>query len=72
VPIRIVTTPSDDRRSYHVDAGKIRRVLGFMPRRTIADAVKDVTRAFQHLLLPDSFDNDVYYNVRMLKAHGVR
>ena len=71
-PIRIVTTPSDDRRSYHVNADKIRRVLGFAPRRTIADAVRDLTRAFQNSLLPDSFDDDRYYNVRTLKAHGVR
>src|SRR5262245_47489245 len=52
-PIRIVTTPSDDRRSYHVNADKVRRVLGFAPRRTIADAVTDITRAFQNLLLPN-------------------
>jgi len=71
-PIRIVTTPSDDRRSYHVNADKVRRLLGFTPKRTIADAVRDVTRAFQGLRLPDSFEDDRYYNVRTLKAHGVR
>jgi len=71
-PIRIVTTPSDDRRSYHVNADKVRRVLGFTPRRTIADAVRDLTRAFRNSLLPNSFDDEGYYNVRMLKAHGVR
>lgn len=71
-PIRIVTTPSDDRRSYHVNADKVRRVLGFTPRRTITDAVRDLTRAFQNFLLPNSFEDDGYYNVRMLKARGVR
>ena len=71
-PIRIVTTPSDDRRSYRVNADKVRRVLGFTPKRTLVDAVKDVTRAFREGLLPNSFNDDGYYNVRTLKAHGVR
>jgi nucleoside-diphosphate-sugar epimerase len=71
-PIRIVTTPSDDRRSYHVNADKVRRVLGFTPRRTIADAVTDLTRAFRNSLLPNSFEEDGYYNVRTMKALGVR
>jgi len=71
-PIRIVTTPSDDRRSYHVNADKVRRILSFSPRRTIVDAVTELTRAFHRGLLPNSFDDDAYYNVRTLKAQGVR
>lgn len=65
--VAIVTTPSNDYRSYHVNSDKIARVLGFKPSRTIEDAVRDLTRAFRNHLLPDSFDDDQYYNVRKMK-----
>jgi len=70
--IRIVTTPTNDMRSYHVNSDKIRRVLDFAPRRTIEDAVYDLTRAFRNHMLPDSFDNDWYYNVRQMKKLGAQ
>lgn len=71
-PIKIVTTPSDDNRSYHVNSDKIHRMLGFRPKRTIQDAVRDLTRAFDNHLLPNSFDNDWYYNVRTMKKLGAQ
>ena len=68
--IDIVTTPSDDNRSYHVNSDKVFRVLGYRPKRTIADAVRDLARAFRNHLLDDSFENDWYYNVRTMKRIG--
>lgn len=65
--IEIVTTPSNDNRSYHVNSDKVRRVLGFTPKRNIEDAVRDLARAFGNHLLPRSFDDDWYYNVRTMK-----
>ena len=70
--IDIVTTPSNDNRSYHVNSDKIFKVLGFRPRRTIEDAVRDLARAFRNHLLDDSFDNDWYYNVRTMKKIGAK
>ena len=70
--IDIKTTPSNDNRSYHVNSDKIRRVLGFAPKRSVEDAIRDLTRAFRLQLLPDSFDNDWYYNVRTMKAIGAK
>jgi nucleoside-diphosphate-sugar epimerase len=70
--IEIVTTPSNDNRSYHVNSDKITRVLGFTPKRTIEDAIRDVARAFSNHLLPDSFDDDWYYNVRTMKRLGAK
>lgn len=66
--IEIVTTPTDDIRSYHVNSEKIARMLGFRPRRKIEDAVLDLCTAFRDGKLPDSFVNDIYYNVRRMKA----
>ncbi len=66
-PIRIVSSPSNDPRSYHVSARKIAEVLGFVPRRTVEDAVRDLCRAFRAGKLPDSLDDDRYINVKTIK-----
>jgi nucleoside-diphosphate-sugar epimerase len=65
--IDIVTTPTDDIRSYHINSDKIKRVLGYAPRHTIEDAVRELCRAFLANKLPNSMEDDRYYNVRLLK-----
>jgi nucleoside-diphosphate-sugar epimerase len=70
--IKIVTTPSNDMRSYHVNSDKVARVLGFRPKRSIEDAVRDLARAFRNYMLPESFDDDWYYNVRTMKKIGAK
>jgi nucleoside-diphosphate-sugar epimerase len=70
--IKITTTPTNDMRSYHVNSDKVKRVLGFAPKRRVEDAVRDLTCAFRNYLLPDSFDEDWYYNVRTMKKLGVQ
>ena len=65
--LEIVTTPSDDLRSYHINSGKIKRELGFEPRHTIQDAVRELCHAFRDGKLPNSMDEDSYFNVRQLK-----
>jgi nucleoside-diphosphate-sugar epimerase len=66
-PIEIETVPTDDLRSYHVSSGRIARTLGFVPRRTVEDAVKDLVQAFAAGRIPDPFGDDRYYNVERLK-----
>jgi nucleoside-diphosphate-sugar epimerase len=65
--VEIVTSPTDDIRSYHINSDKIRRVLGYQPRHTIEDAVRELCQAFRSGKLPNSFDDDAYFNVRRLK-----
>lgn len=67
-PIEIVVTESDDNRSYRINSNKISRELGYRPRFTIEDAACDLCAAFRQGLLPNSFDDDNYFNVRKLKA----
>lgn len=62
---------SDDKRSYRVNSDKIKNVLGYTPQRCVHLAVEDLVRAFQNHLIPNSMDDDRYYNVRTMKALGV-
>jgi nucleoside-diphosphate-sugar epimerase len=70
--IDIVTTPSDDIRSYHINSDKIARVIGFKPKHSIEDAVRDLCKAFKARKLPNSFDDDIYFNVKRMKRLGIK
>jgi len=65
--IPIVTTPSNDTRSYRITSDKIAAKLGFKPKRTIEDAVRDLCKAFKEGKLPNSMTDERYFNVKMLK-----
>jgi nucleoside-diphosphate-sugar epimerase len=66
--IEIVSEPTDDVRSYHINSDKIAYRLGYRPRRSVEDAVRDLCAAFRAGKLPDSMTDDRYYNVRWLTA----
>ena len=61
VPIH--TTESQDNRSYHINSDKIARVLGFTPKRTVEDAIRDICVRFESGYWPDSLTNPWYTNV---------
>ena len=42
-------------------------MLGFQPRYTIEDAVRELCKAFTRGELPDSFNDDAYFNVKRLQ-----
>lgn len=69
-PIHIETSPTDDLRSYHVSSKKIATKLGYVPHRTIEEAVRDLCQAFKDGKFPDSLADDRYVNVRMVKKHA--
>jgi nucleoside-diphosphate-sugar epimerase len=66
-PITIETTPTNDLRSYRVTSDLIERELGFRPRRTIEDAVRDICRAFKFDRFAAGPEDDRYHNVRLMK-----
>ena len=70
--IEIEKEDSDDKRSYHINSDKIYNALGFRPKYSVEDAVRGLCKAFRDGKLPDSFDNDEYYNVRTMKAIGAK
>jgi nucleoside-diphosphate-sugar epimerase len=65
--IEIVTTPSDDLRSYHISSEKIGRELGFHANRSIEDAVRDLVQAFRAGRLPDSLTRSTYFNIKRMQ-----
>jgi len=69
--LEIVTEPTDDIRSYHINSDKIKNVLGFEPKHSIDEAIRDLCKALKEGKLANSMDDDKYYNVRKLKSMEV-
>lgn len=63
----IVVQDSVDPRSYQVNSDKFRIALGWQPRHTIADAVRDLCFAFRKGWLPNPLTDDRYYNVKRMR-----
>ena len=69
--IEIQKEESNDKRSYHINSDKIYNELNFKATRTVKDAVLDLCFAFQRKLIKNSFDDDIFYNVKRLKRLNI-
>ena len=65
--LKIKIEDSDDLRSYHINSDKIKNDLHFFPKRNVKYAVKELCESFKKGLIPNSLDDDIYYNVRTMK-----
>jgi dTDP-D-glucose 4,6-dehydratase len=65
--VEIVTTPTDDHRSYHISSEKIARELGFRPEHSIEDAIRDLVAAFDAGKVPNSLEDPLYFNIRRME-----
>ncbi|MFN6561420.1 MAG: NAD-dependent epimerase/dehydratase family protein [Nostoc sp. ChiSLP01] len=65
--VEIVTTPTNDTRSYHISSEKIKQELGFVPSHTVQNAIEDLTSAFKANQIPNSLTDSRYYNVKVMK-----
>jgi len=70
--VEIMTTPTDDLRSYHISSEKIKQELGFVPAHTIKEAIEDLAAAFKANQIPDSLTDTRYYNVKVMKEINFR
>ena len=68
VPIQ--TEASQDNRSYHVNSSKIAEVLGFRPRFTVEDAIRDICVQFKKGNFKDSLTAPVYTNIVQMQQQG--
>ena len=66
--VKLVATPTNDNRSYHVSSKKIAERLGFKPRHTIREATEDLKKAFEAGLLPDSLVDERYFNIKRMQS----
>ena len=66
--LEIVTTSTDDNRSYHISSEKIKQNLGFVARRTVEEAVEDLCSAFSAGRIPDPLTDKRYYNIKTMQA----
>ena len=65
--VKLITTPSDDNRSYHISSKKIKDEIGFETTHTIQDAVEDLCAAFEKGLLPNSLEDEMYFNIKRMQ-----
>lgn len=66
--VKITNTESNDYRSYHVSSEKIKSILGFTTKRTIREAVLDLKKAFEGGKLPDSLQDEKYFNIKRMQS----
>lgn len=66
--VKLVMTPTNDNRSYHISSRKIAERLGFVPKHTIREAVEDMKQAFESGLLPDSLTDERYFNIKRMQS----
>lgn len=65
--VNIITTSTDDNRSYHISSEKIKKEIGFVPTHTITDAIQDLKNAFEENKIPNSLTDDLYFNVKQMQ-----
>jgi nucleoside-diphosphate-sugar epimerase len=70
--IELEYTPSNDNRSYHVNSDKIKRVLGFEAKYTIADAIQSIAEAYHAGKIPDPMNNSVFSNIKRMRELHVK
>ena len=70
--VEIILTETDDNRSYHISSDKIRNELDFINKYTIKDAIIGIKNAFKRNEYIDSLNNDIYFNVKMMKKINLK
>lgn len=66
--VEIIKEPTNDNRSYHISSEYIKKEIGFEPSHTIEDAVKDLKNAFEAGKIPNSFEDERYFNVKLMQS----
>jgi nucleoside-diphosphate-sugar epimerase len=70
--VKLVATPTNDNRSYHISSQKIANLLGFLPSHSIAEASRDIKNALEQGLLPNSLSDPKYYNIKVMQSINLR
>ena len=65
--VELVTTKTEDIRSYHISSKKIFNILKFKNIYNIEDAVLDLKHAFEENLFKDPLNNVQYFNIKRMR-----
>ena len=70
--IKLIVSPTDDNRSYHISSEKIKDVLNFSTKFTIEDAINDLNEAFKNKLLDNPLKNPNYFNIKKMQILNLK
>lgn len=70
--ISIKTVPTDDIRSYQVSSRKIAADIGFVPKHSIEEAIRNLKNSFDEGRVPDPLTNPRYYNIKMMQSLNLK
>jgi len=68
IDVPIVYKSTDDNRSYRVSSKKIKEELGFVPKHSIEEAIRDLRTAFTEGKIPDPLNDMRYYNIKTMQS----
>lgn len=66
--IELIYENSSDKRSYHVNADKIKKYFNFKPKKTVEDAIEELCIFFNKYKKKDTFTNKNFFNVKKLMS----
>ena len=69
--IEIITTPTNDIRSYRINCDKIEQELGFVPKHSVESAVEELCTAFDEGRVPDPMTSSSYVNIKRMQEIGM-
>jgi len=55
-----------------VSSKNVKEALGYVPKRTIEDAILDLKKAFDDGKIPDSMTDIRYYNIKTMQAVNLK
>jgi nucleoside-diphosphate-sugar epimerase len=70
--VTINVEPTNDLRSYRIDSTLIGREIGFVAKRDIATAVRDLSNAFDKGMVHDPMNDPRYYNIKTMQLVGLK
>jgi len=65
--VSLEVTPTNDNRSYHISSEKIKKIIGFEPKKTIKDAILGLKNAFENKQLTNPLENSLYFNIKTMQ-----
>lgn len=65
--VDLVVEPSPDNRSYRISSEKISKQIGFRPRHTVDDAIRDLLEWFDRGEFPKAMTDSRYFNIARMQ-----